>query len=124
MLDKLHGAIRNVGPVTGNGRPADVPWWDPGADQSVSPDTDSVTVAGTTIARGSKVRLVPRLKRADAQDMFLVGRVAEVQAVVHDVDGGIHLAVALDDDPAAEMLQIHGRFLYFAPDEVQPLEVT
>src|ERR1035441_2152259 len=37
----------------------DVPWWDPGADASVSPDTDTVNAGGHQIGRGSKVRRQP-----------------------------------------------------------------
>ena len=38
-----------------------------------------------------------------------------------DVDGDEHVAVTVDDDPAAEVLAWQGRFLYFHPDEVEPL---
>ena len=38
-----------------------------------------------------------------------------MQAVLHDVDGQVHVAVSPDDDPAAELQRSHGRFLYFAP---------
>ena len=54
--------------------------------------------------------------------MFLVGREAQVQAVLFDVDDNPYLAVSLTDDDA-EMQHAHGRFLYFAPDEVEPVEV-
>jgi len=97
------------------------PWWDPGADATVSPETDGVVVAGVTVAKGSRVRLRPGQRRADAQDMFLAGRLATVEAVFLDVDGNRHLAVILDEDPAADLQRWHGRFLYFAPDEVEPL---
>jgi hypothetical protein len=53
--------------------------------------------------------------------MFLDGRAATVEAVLNDVDDKQYLAVSLDDDPASELLQWHGRFLYFSPDEVRPL---
>jgi hypothetical protein len=99
-----------------------VPWWDPGADRSVSPETDHVVVAGIRIARGSRVLMRPGVRRADAQDLFLIGREATVQAVLHDVDGEVHLAVSPDDDPAAELQRNHGRFLYFSPDEIEPIE--
>ncbi len=112
--------LRPDPPGQGAGRPS-VPWWDPGADSSVSPGTDYVTVAGVRIARGSRVRMRPGARRADAQDLFLLGREATVQAVLHDVDGEVHLAVSPDDDPAAELQRNHGRFLYFSPDEVEPL---
>jgi hypothetical protein len=98
-----------------------VPWWDPGADTSVSPETDHVIVAGVPIARGSRVRMRPGSRRSDAQDLFLVGREALVEAVLHDVDGHLHLAVTPADDPAADLNRQHGRFLYFAPDEVEPI---
>ena len=97
-----------------------VPWWDPGADRTVSPETDGVVVAGVTVAKGSRVRLRPGQRRADAQDMFLAGREATVEAVFLDVDGSRHLAVTLDEDPAADLQRWHGRYLYFSPDEVEP----
>jgi len=90
-------------------------------DASVSPETDSVVIEGVDVRRGSKVRLMPgRHRRTDAQDTFLVGRLATVQAVLFDVDDVTHLAVTVDDDPMAELQQAHGRFLYFQPDELEP----
>ncbi|HEX5288164.1 MAG TPA: hypothetical protein VFX25_04795 [Streptosporangiaceae bacterium] len=133
MLDRMHGAIRYLRSVPGQprapehtGEPPvfatpDTPWWDPGADSSVSPDTDHVVVAGHRVARGSRVLMRPGSRRADAQDLFLAGREAQVEAVLHDVDGQVHLAVTPVDDPAADLQRSHGRFLYFAPDEVEPL---
>ncbi|MEU4407238.1 hypothetical protein AB0F88_22170 [Streptosporangium sp. NPDC023963] len=140
LLERLHGAIRSVeaatdrtdrtdrqppaAPETGDSpshQDAPVPWWDPAGDAAVSPETGSVTVAGVTVSRGSRVRLVPGRRRADAHDMFLAGRTAHVEAVLLDLDGAHHLAVTLDDDPGADLRRSHGRFLYFAPDEVEPL---
>jgi hypothetical protein len=141
MLERMHGAIRYLksapaGAVAFRAEPGDgidwpapeaagrpsVPWWDPGSDASVSPETDSVLVDGERIARGSRVLMQPGSRRADAQDLFLAGREAIVEAVLHDVDGQVHLAVTPADDPAADLNRNHGRFLYFAPDEVRPLE--
>jgi hypothetical protein len=121
LLERLHGAVRYLKGVEGTEEeePELVPWWDPGADRTVSPETDGVVVAGVTVARGSRVRLRPG-QRADAQDMFLAGRLATVEAVFLDVDGNRHLAVTLDEDPAADLQRWHGRFLYFSPDEVEP----
>ena len=99
------------------------PWWDPGADASVSPETDHIEIKGVRVARGSRVRMRPGARRADAQDLFLTGRSALVEAVLHDVDGNVHLAVTPEDDPAADLQRSHGRFLYFAPDEVEPIGV-
>jgi hypothetical protein len=115
------------GGAAGGGPPGDpatagqAPWWDPGADRSVSPETDYVVIAGVRVARGSRVRMCPGARRADAQDLFLAGRTAQVEAVLFDVDGHVHLALIPEDDPAAEMQRAHGRFLYFAPDEVEPV---
>jgi len=128
-MDRLHGAVRDAGPTgptTGwdpdavPGKDAAVPWWDPGADASVAPETDSVLVAGVAVAKGSRVRLRPT-RRADAQDMFLAGQVARVTAVLSDVDGDTHVAVVLADDPAADLQDWYGRYWYFAPDEIEPL---
>ncbi len=111
-MAQLHGTMRFPVP--------DAPWWDPEADASVSPETDSVTIDGRPVARGSRVRLRPGARRADAQDMFLVGRIAEVQAVLHDVDDTPYLAVSLAGQPDEDIRIAHGRFLYFMPDEVEP----
>jgi hypothetical protein len=123
LLERLHGAVRYLREVEGEQpeEPELVPWWDPGADRTVSPETDGVVVAGVTVAKGSRVRLRPGQRRADAQDMFLAGREACVEAVFLDVDGNRHLAVTLDQDPAADLQRWHGRYLYFSPDEVEPL---
>jgi hypothetical protein len=99
----------------------DVPWWDPGSDSSVSPETDEVLIEGVSVGRGSKVRMRPGARRADAQDLFLVGREAQVEAVLHDVDGQVHVAVTPVADPMAELQRAQGRFLYFAPDELEPI---
>jgi hypothetical protein len=96
------------------------PWWNPGADASVSPETDRITIAGHEVGRGSKVRLHPA-GRADAQDMFVAGRVATVEAVLLDVDGSRHLAVTVDDDPGADLRRARRRYWYFGPEDVEPL---
>ncbi len=98
------------------------PWWDPAADASVNPWRDTLAVDGIELAQGSPVRLHPS-GGADAQDMFLEGRNATVAGVFADVDGGFHLAVTLDDDPASSELVWQGRYLYFHPEEVEPLVV-
>jgi hypothetical protein len=124
ILERLHGTIRYVRDATGEPDPSpdEVPWWDPGADSSVSPETDAIEVDGVPVSKGSRVRLRPGTRRADAQDLFLMSRTATVEAVFFDVEGNNHLAVTLEDDPAADLHQWHGRYLYFAPDEVEPLE--
>ncbi len=98
----------------------DVPWWDPEADASVRPEVDAVVVKGTRVARGSLVRVHPS-RRADAQDLFFADQVGRVTAVLSDVDGDVHVALVLVDDPAADMHEWYGRYLYFSPDELEPL---
>jgi len=110
--------IRNVDPPTFE--TGEVPWWDPAADASVQPDVDAVVIAGVSVSKGSIVRVHPS-RRADAQDLFFADQVARVTAVLSDVDGDVHVAVVLVDDPAAEMHDWYGRYLYFAPDELEPL---
>jgi hypothetical protein len=129
VMARLHGTLRSPRPAGPAEPPVlteagarSVPWWDPDADASVSPDTDSVTIGGRPIARGSLVRLRPGARRADAQDMFLVGRVAEVQAVLYDVEDNPYLAVSLAGQPDEDLRIAHGRFLYFSTDEVEPYE--
>ena len=136
VMARLHGTLRSPRPAppaaeppvlteageTAEGFEGAVPWWDPDADASVSPDTDSVTIGGRPIARGSLVRLRPGARRADAQDMFLVGRVAEVQAVLYDVDDNPYLAVSLAGVADEDLRIAHGRFLYFSTDEVEPYD--
>ncbi|MFD5750420.1 hypothetical protein [Streptomyces sp. NPDC127033] len=122
-LQRLHGLLR-----TGDARNAapasfdtgGAPWWDPAADAAVSPGSDSVVIDGVRVAKGSLVRVRPA-RRADAQDLFFDGQVARVTAVLSDVDGGVHVALVLVDDPAADLHDWYGRYFYFAPDELEPL---
>lgn len=117
--ERLHGVIRPGGraPEDVPAREADPPWWDPGADASVDPSSDAVRVGDVALRAGSTVVLWPR-PGGDAQDIFLRGRRGVVQAVLHDVDGLVHVAVSLDDDPA-DLQLAHGRFRYFAPEELE-----
>lgn len=125
-MQRLHGVLRD--PRAGSTPaglvpevPDDVPWWDPSVDQEVRPEVDAVLIAGVPVARGSRVRLRPS-RRADAQDIFVAGRTARVTSVHEDVDGNTHVGVVVEDDPAADLHDWYGRYLYFAPDEVEPLD--
>ena len=125
-MGRMHGTIRFPGAARSS-EPSEnpdpnVPWWDPEAEAAVSPLTDTVIIAGRPVARGSRVRLRPGARRSDAQDMFLAGRIAEVQAVLLDVDDNPYLAVSLADAPDEDLRIAHGRFLYVATDEVEPCE--
>jgi hypothetical protein len=148
-LSRMHGALRNphalagaipawdttVDATTSGEPPADaiptwetlpeggsaVPWWDPERDASVDPGTDTVMIGGQRVGRGALVSLHPN-RRADAQDIFFSGQKARVTGVHFDVDGATHVGVVLIDDPAADVHEWYGRFLYFAPDEIRPIE--
>ena len=99
MLCKLHGAIRNV--------PKPV---------------QELMVRGRRVAQGCSVRLHPQ-RRSDSMDMFLEDRLARVEGVFHDLDGSAYVAVTLEDDPGADLHRWYGRFFYFYPEEIEPLEV-
>ncbi|MET8157543.1 hypothetical protein ABZT47_14290 [Sphaerisporangium sp. NPDC005289] len=148
LLERLHGAIRRLGPpATPPSSSPSPPSWSASRPSSSGPspgprrrgsssgpsgpfepsgpseaeEDGRVTVGGVEIGRGARVRLTPGARRADAHDMFLTGRTAQVEAVLRDVDGTRYLAVTLDDDLGADLHRSHGRFLYFAPDEVEPV---
>ena len=108
-LQQLHGVLRDPrGP------------FDEQTDAQFDPDSDAVVVDGVRVAKGSRVRVHPN-RRADAQDLFFDGQVARVTGVLCDVDGGTHVALVLEDDPAADLHDWYGRYFYFAPDEIEPL---
>jgi hypothetical protein len=125
-MQQLHGILRNphAGPdvdlSSTLGFAGEVPWWDPAVDASVAPATDEVVINGVAVSNGSVVRVHPT-RRADAQDLFFAGQLARVTAVHSDVDGDTHVAVVLVDDPASDLHDWYGRYLYFAPDELEPI---
>jgi hypothetical protein len=125
-MARLHGVLRDPHALHAQAGlvpeiPEGVDWWDPLADNAVRPELDAVLVNGIRVARGSRVRLRPR-RNADAQDIFVAGKVARVTSVHEDVEGNKHVGVVVDDDPAADLHEWYGRYLYFSPDEIQPLE--
>ncbi|ORW93361.1 hypothetical protein AWB92_13510 [Mycobacterium sp. IEC1808] len=125
-MARLHGVLRDPHTLDVPAGlvpeiPEGVDWWDPLADNAVRPELDAVLVNGVRVARGSRVRLHP-MRNADAQDIFVAGKTARVTSVHEDVEGNKHVAVVVDDDPAAELHDWYGRYLYFSPDEVEPLE--
>jgi hypothetical protein len=125
-MARLHGVLRvphalNVPVGLVPEIPEGVDWWDPLADTAVRPEIDAVLVNGVRVARGSRVRLRPR-RNADAQDIFVAGKIARVTSVHEDVEGNKHVGVVVDEDPAADLHDWYGRYLYFSPDEVEPLQ--
>jgi len=104
-LERLHGTWRSSG-LRGDGQPR---------------GGGKVTIQGVEVKKGSRVRILPAARRADAQDMFNEDRAAVVQDVLCDAEGNHHVAVTMEGDPAAELYQWKGRYLYYAPDEVFPI---
>jgi hydrogenase maturation protease len=129
LLDCLHGVVRSLSaePAEDAARTretlAELAEWEtflnpPGV---VPPEQASIEVAGTLLRQGSRVRLRPT-RRADSMDLFLAGRVAKVEGVYRDVEDVAWIAVSLEGNPASDLHSSHGRFFYFYPDEVEPLE--
>ena len=68
---------------------------------------------------GMRVRLHPRARGTDAQDLLLADRIALVEGTRLDVDGTLYVAVTIEEDPAAELHRWYGRFHYFRLDEIE-----
>ena len=135
-LARLHGVLRDPSATSGPRGNARVEpefptftepgldtgkaWWDPEVDATFEPSRDSVRIGAVDVSKGSRVRVHPS-RRADAQDLFFAEQVARVAGVYFDADGEVHVAVVLEDDPAADLHDWYGRYLYFAPDELEPL---
>lgn len=105
-IERLHGALRASAFFDPPGTPA--------------PRDATIDIGGARVGRGAKVRLQPS-GRADAMDMFLRGQVATVSGVYQDVDARTYVAVTVDADPAASFHESFGRFFYFDPAEIEPL---
>jgi hypothetical protein len=108
-LAELHGAMRNTEFFNPPGAPA--------------PEEACVVIADVNVSKGSHVRLHPN-RRADAMDMFFRDQAATVAGVYRDVDERVHVAVTIDADPAAVMHESFGRYFYFDPEEVEPIEAV
>lgn len=100
------------------GETGETPWWHPEAEAAVDPALDRAPVGGTSVGAGDRVRLCPGRRRTDAQDLFLSGRTGVVEEVLHDVDGGVHVAVTVEGDPGTELRRAQRRFWYFRADEL------
>jgi hydrogenase maturation protease len=82
----------------------------------------TVTSGGVELGRGSKVVLRPRAG-GDVFGAAMSGMVATVEAIHEDLDGKVHLAVTLEDDPGQALGADRrpGHRFFFGPDEVEPL---
>ncbi len=86
------------------------------------PAPDAVVVDGVQLRRGSRVRLAPRAN-GDVFDLALAGRHAIVDAIEQDMEGVVHLAVTVDDDPGRDLGEDRqpGHRFFFSCEEVEPL---
>ena len=82
----------------------------------------SVQVAGVEVGRGSRVVLRPR-PGADVFDLALAGRLAVVDGIHEDMEGGLHFTVTVEDDPGRDLGEARqpGHRFFFSVDEVEPL---
>jgi hypothetical protein len=108
-LLKMHGVMRNV-------RSSNEDFFNP------STRLESVTVGGVQVKAGDRVRIRPK-KRADVMDMALDGKIAVIEAVEQDIEGGVQLALVLDDDPGRDLglMRQPGHRFFYATDEVEPV---
>ena len=77
------------------------------------PGPESIVVDGLEVRSGGRVRLRPRAGR-DAWDTMLAGRIGLVDRIEEDLEGGLHVVVALGYDHP-------GHRFFFAPEEVEPV---
>lgn len=87
------------------------------------PATMSVSVEGVEVKPGDRVRLRPR-KGGDIFDIALAGKVATVESIEQDYEGGSHICVVIDDDPGRDigMMRQPGHRFFFAVSEVETME--
>ncbi len=109
-LLKMHGVMRSV-------RSSNEDFFNP------STRLESATVGGVQVKAGDRVRICPK-KRADVMDMALEGKIGVIEAVEQDVEGGVQLALVLEDDPGRDlgMMRQPGHRFFYATDEVEPVK--
>jgi hypothetical protein len=106
---KMHGTIR------GN----------PLANEDLfNPSTkpESVTVNGTDLKVGDRVRIRPQ-GRADVMDLALEGRIALIESIEQDAENRVYLALVMEDDPGKDlgMLRQPGHRFFYGSHEVEPI---
>jgi hypothetical protein len=120
VLERLHGAIR---PAPAAAAAPGLAEWEtllnpPGTP---TPEQDTIEIAGVQVTKGSRVIVRPT-RRADPIDMFMRDRVARVEGVYRDLEGATHVAVVLADDPSGDLHAWYGRFMYYGPEELEPVK--
>ncbi|HEX4412049.1 MAG TPA: hypothetical protein VH107_00375 [Lacipirellulaceae bacterium] len=84
-----------------------------------------VRVFGRDLRTGDRVRLWPK-KNADIMDLALAGKVATIEAIEQELEGQIHLAVVVEDDPGKDLglLRQPGHRFFFSLNEVEPMDLA
>ncbi len=82
----------------------------------------TVEVDGVHVGRGSLVRLRPGAG-GDVFDLALAGKAAVVESIQQDMEGGVSLAVVLEEDPGRDLgvARQPGHRFFFGAGEVEPL---
>jgi hypothetical protein len=86
------------------------------------PPLERCEAAGVELRIGDRVFLRPR-NGGDIFDVALAGKIAIIESIEQDYEGGIQLAVVIDDDPGKDlgMLRQPGHRFFYAPDEIEPI---
>lgn len=86
---------------------------------------EHVTVAGTNVRVGDRVRLRPR-QRGDILDIALAAQIAIVESLEQDYEGNHHVCVVLEEDPGRDlgMLRQPGHRFFFSAEEIEPLSAN
>jgi hydrogenase maturation protease len=82
----------------------------------------TIEVDGVHVGRGSVVRLRPGAG-GDVFDLALAGKAAVVESIQQDMEGGVSLAVVLEEDPGRDLgvARQPGHRFFFCAGEVEPL---
>ena len=93
-----------------------------GWDELRAPGAKTVTVAGLSVGRGSRVVLRPRAG-GDVLDRAVDGKLGVIDGVHQDMEGAVQLSVVLEDDPGRDLGEMRqpGHRFFFSPDEIEPL---
>ena len=91
-------------------------------EQLERPGPDRLSVRGSELRPGSRVRLRPRAG-GDIFDLALAGRTAVIEAIEQDTDDNVTLAVVVEDDPGRDLgfARQPGHRFFFSPSEVDPV---
>lgn len=86
------------------------------------PPLDHCTAGGAELKTGDRVQLRPR-HGGDIMDSALAGKIAIIEAIEQDYEGGIQVAVVIEDDPGRDlgMLRQPGHRFFFSLDEIEPI---